>query len=280
MKRKKLLTLLGSICLIVVLAALLFPGCAREEVPVTPAPVVPAVEVYKWKFFTTQMQGIITGVYARKLIADLEEETGGRLQIEIFYPGEHPYGYGTIETPLRDNECQLMETMDHTYATMEPGLDLQTLPCLFPNIGVARKAYARALEEVIHPILEENWNTLRVVESWFGPQVIHGYEAYTSLESMKGQRIRTWGGKPIAMGVEAMGAIPVSVAFAEVASALQTRLVDSAITSVQGSYDAGWYDVVKNTTQLPVFNLASSTGVNKDALAELPLTCRQLFGMS
>ena len=36
MKRKRLLTSMGSICLIIVLAALLLPACAEEEAPVTP----------------------------------------------------------------------------------------------------------------------------------------------------------------------------------------------------------------------------------------------------
>lgn len=37
MKRKRLLTLIGSVCLILVLAALLIPGCAKEAAPTTPA---------------------------------------------------------------------------------------------------------------------------------------------------------------------------------------------------------------------------------------------------
>lgn len=41
MKKKRLLTLMGSICLALVLMALLLPACAKEEAPVTPAPARP-----------------------------------------------------------------------------------------------------------------------------------------------------------------------------------------------------------------------------------------------
>jgi hypothetical protein len=37
-KRKRLLTVVGSFCLIIVLVALFLPGCAEEEAPVTPTP--------------------------------------------------------------------------------------------------------------------------------------------------------------------------------------------------------------------------------------------------
>lgn len=41
MKKKRILTLMGSICLTLALVALLLPACAKEEVPVTPTPARP-----------------------------------------------------------------------------------------------------------------------------------------------------------------------------------------------------------------------------------------------
>jgi len=99
-KRKRLLTLAGSICLILVLAALLLPACAKPAPPPAPAPAPAppkpapapaptpkpeAPKVFEWKF-QSHWPAASTSYIPLKawLEDDLANLTDGRLKIEMF----------------------------------------------------------------------------------------------------------------------------------------------------------------------------------------------------
>lgn len=81
MKRKKLLTLVGSICLTLVLAALLLPACAEEEAPGEPA-APEEVEVLEWRFAGYTPAGGAWYKYGQlKFVELIEEYTMGRIEL-------------------------------------------------------------------------------------------------------------------------------------------------------------------------------------------------------
>jgi len=93
MKNRKLLTLVSSICLVLVLVALLLPACAKEEAPVTPAPASGLPEVH-WKIqslFPPPVEAFPgnLSVYGQGVrIAEMvKEKTNGKFVIEIYNPG-------------------------------------------------------------------------------------------------------------------------------------------------------------------------------------------------
>lgn len=95
--KKKLLIMIGSVCLILVLAALLLPACAKEEAPAAgPAVTAPTpAEVIHWKLQTSTNPLDPMGPYKYPFgmvwtfgWSDwLREVSNGRLDIEVIGPG-------------------------------------------------------------------------------------------------------------------------------------------------------------------------------------------------
>lgn len=128
MKRKRLLTLVGSICLILVLAALILPACAEEEAPVTPTPAEfevislditpPEVEAGETVSITVVVENIggSEGTYAVMLTVDgatVETKevaiTPGSSKVVTFSlvedaPGTYEIGIGELSSSLTVKE--------------------------------------------------------------------------------------------------------------------------------------------------------------------------------
>jgi len=96
MKKKRLLTLVGSICLVLVLVALLLPACAKEEAPVTPTPARPtpvapspaptpaAPTGFEWpKTLTVMCSAVGTSDHARwcGIASIMEKSTGMKVRV-------------------------------------------------------------------------------------------------------------------------------------------------------------------------------------------------------
>ena len=91
MKGKKLVTLIGSVCLILVFAAMPFmSACAPEEItpPEEEKPAPPPEEVFTWRiacaFGEADCDWYVNLKGAEKLI---EEGSGGRVQVEVYPAG-------------------------------------------------------------------------------------------------------------------------------------------------------------------------------------------------
>ena len=205
------------------------------------------------------------------ILSKAEEETNGRLKIEYFFSGEHPYKYGEIEKAGKRNEAQIIIS---TYGSMggnEPGFDFNYLPGLFPSHTVATAAIIRADKEVMMPILRDKWNLIRVHPPMLYPYLqLETKKPAVEEGSLVGQRIRV-SNKPANALVEALGGEPVFMGFGEVYSALQTGLVDGSVVSVDALYHAKWYEGGLSYVNLwDAIIGAATTYANRDALAELP----------
>ena len=107
MKRRKLLTVVGSVCLALILLTSLLAGCApdeEEEVVVTPEEeeeevvtpeeeeeeeeeeITPAIseEVFEWKMQTSSFPGHAGYMRSEKWVEMIKVATGGRLQITLY----------------------------------------------------------------------------------------------------------------------------------------------------------------------------------------------------
>lgn len=86
----------------------------------------------------------------------------------------------------------------------------------------------------------------------------------TSLDDMKGQRIRT-AGAVFTRFVEALGAEPVQMPSSELFEALNSGVIDATYSSIPDLKNAQLYDVVKDVTliRLGVFNAAATTNASQ-----------------
>ncbi len=121
---------------------------------------------------------------------------------------------------------------------------------LSPSASAAREA-ANAFFPVIAKHYESNYRIKLLAEWPFPPQVTFCKQEVKGLDSLRGRKVRTSTASQ-ADFVRAVGGIDINVAFGEVQSALQSGVVDCAITSTMSAYKAGWYEASRYYYSLPI----------------------------
>lgn len=230
MKGKGLLTLVGSVCLILVLAALSFmPACKAPSPAPAPSPVpapapapAPAPEVIKLNFSTLNSELYpITAIY-KGWIQDIEKGTGNRVKITPYFGQTLVSGkeaYQGVVDGVADIVEACLSYSPGRFPVMEV-LDLPGYPSPDPRIttNVAWDLYQHfqpAELNDVHVLFIHN----------FAPMVIMTRDKrITRLEDLKGLRIRGTGTSKTV--TEALGATPVSVPFMETYDLLAKGTLD------------------------------------------------------
>jgi TRAP-type transport system periplasmic protein len=158
-----------------------------------------------------------------------------------------------------------------------PIIEAVDLPGLYADLETAIKAHEKFI-----PAFQKYEDKVGgvVLGIYLWPhQVIWSRKPIRSLDDMKGLKVRVYGTAQTEF-LKALGAVPVSVAFAEVYTALERGTVDAAITGTYSGYALKWYEVSKYMVEM---NLGPVTGllvISKrswdKASKELQATLRQM----
>jgi len=108
----------------------------------------------------------------------------------------------------------------------------------------------------------------------FQAQVLFCRNELKGLADLKGRKIRT-GGASQADFVTYFGASGISMAFGEVHQALQTGVIDCAITGTLGGYKAKWYEGTKFLYPLPINWGAGMSAINLNSWKKLDAPTQQ-----
>ncbi len=261
MKRKRLLTLLGSVCLVLVLAALLLPACAEE------APEVEGPEKFEWRFQSLYGPGAHTS--NKQIIDRVAELTNGGLTIEEFFDGEIvPYdevvqatGKGTVEISnggiYSSGIDPALYGTQLSFSQRDPATDAWTLLNGSPFSELVREMYA-------------NHNCFYVGATEYGPlPYICSNVPIRTLDDWKGVKIRTAG--PSVKIFEALGAATCWMPGSEVYGALLMGTVDAASWTCECVEEMHWNEVMDYLI-LPAFveHGCDTILVNQDAWNSLP----------
>jgi TRAP-type C4-dicarboxylate transport system substrate-binding protein len=90
----------------------------------------------------------------------------------------------------------------------------------------------------------------------------------TSLDDIAGKKVRVYT-KSMSQAIEALGGVPTNVPFGEVIPALQTGVVDCAITSTYAGNTAGWAEVTDSLFTLPMGSGISFYAFNRKTWEKL-----------
>lgn len=132
----------------------------------------------------------------------------------------------------------------------DPKNEAMDLAGLSPNMATARKV-SDAYRPVMEKLFKDKYN-VKLLGIWpLGAQVFYCKSPINSLADLKGKKVRT-GNRTLAEFVQAFGGTGVTLAFGEVPQAMQTGVVDCAITGTLSGYSAKWYEVSNYLYVLPV----------------------------
>ncbi len=248
------------------------PTRAATAAPaVTPTPG----KVYKWKYALPTARAVYP--YFEPWLEEMQEKSGGRIQITVLEQGQHPYGPADLLPAVRDRLVD-MGYNSMTYASSaEPIVEGLDLPMLLE--GGPAEEWAWILEQVRGKLLDEpmaRWNTIALTPFGYAGWGLLGPRLIKTLDDMKGLKFRTVGKSQTAM-IEAMGGTPVSLAWADVYPGLQRGVIDGLPMVTQAAYDAKLYEVIKFDTRLAFAHFLGWNLINKQAFEELPADLQKMM---
>ncbi len=247
MKTKKLLLLVGSVCLALVLVVPFVGACA---VPTAPAPTAPAItaptaEVLKWRMTVISARGKSEWLGFRFMADAIEEMSGGRIEIEVYGGAElmpSKEVYGGVSEGVID-----LATDDGGYGVDRTGGVSGFTTCL-PYISKTIKdihvfLYETGAFELIQEVyMRDNVYYIRG-GSTSPAQLLTNFPVY-SVDDLEGRTLRA-----IGTMAEVMAEAEMAVTYfppKEIYGALERGLIESVIyAGLAAEYERGFHEVTK-----------------------------------
>lgn len=154
----------------------------------------------------------------------------------------------------------------------EPELNGIDLPVLNPDLDTLRRSLALWRPRIRRLLLERYGVELLAVYT-YPAQVIFCREAYARLDDLSGRRIRV---SSVGQGelLEALGAIPMVIPFAEIMPALRGRVVDCVLTGSLPAHALGLPAVATHVSRQAISWGVTVFGANRDVWLGLPAAVR------
>jgi len=228
-----------------------------------------AQEVTKWKWMTPLIRPSVQVSTYFEMCKRISERSGGRLVVEPYVFGEHPYKGSDMLGAVRDGLVQMGNTEDVYISSVEPSLAVMMVPFMYKNVDHAKKVLEKMIPEVLEPLLNEKYNATLTTNLLITGECVHAKSLLNSFDALKGQKIRVWG-KETGDTISLLGGTPVTVAYGELYTAIQRGTIDGAMTSMDGAYSSKIHEVAKFVTWWDFAFPWEFTFVNRDALKKLP----------
>jgi len=180
-------------------------------------------------------------------------------------------GPGDVFRMLGDGVFDVAMTVGDYAVSDAPALEGLDVPLIATDAATAKKM-VDAARPLVEDIFREKFNSKVLAIAPYPPQVVFCNAEISSLEDLKGKKIRG-SGRMTTKFMEALGAEGVNISFGEVPGALQRGVVDCAITGAGSGYNAGWWEVTTHLMTLPLggwdpvvtaINLDSWNKLNKE----------------
>ena len=169
----------------------------------------------------------------QKFVDEIAKDSGGKLKITVHSNGSL-FKANEIKRAIQSGQAQIGEVIISGLANEDPIYALDTVPFLATSYADAERLW-KASRPAVEARLAKNGIKLLYAVPW-PPQGIYSKTALTSLNDLKGVKIRSYS-PTVARMIELMGAQPVTVQAADLTQALATGVVSANITSSSTGYD-------------------------------------------
>jgi TRAP-type C4-dicarboxylate transport system substrate-binding protein len=197
--------------------------------------------------FTLKLMGINRTLDPWKLFEEwaqsVEKRTNGRVKFEFTSLPE--LGLGGAETirVIKTGIVDVAEVYGGYVAGELPMLEILEIPGIFPDPETAKKAIL-AWKPHEAKILEERANAVLLAMAVYPDQAIFSKRPVRTLGDFKGLKTRVHS-VALASLVAGLEGEPLTVAFAEVYTALERGTLDGAITGTKPGLGLRWYEVAQ-----------------------------------
>lgn len=227
MLTKHLQKWLAAAVIPVALLAMLIP--ARSSLAASPTPASPVtVGKISWNWNDTGGEQSSTGDWTKYFFNQVSTASGTNMQFKVFWMGSL-YPAPAYLRSAKDNLFPAGGIMDSFVAADIPDLQLASLPMLMPKPQDADKVLTQ-VRPTLDKIFLSKWNSVVLTAFPVAPQELWTNKPVASLKDLKGLKIRVQTAEQ-SDWVRAIGAVPVTVSYAEIYTALQRGTIDGVITA-------------------------------------------------
>ena len=271
-KHLKLVLFLGMA--LVFIASLV--ACAAPEPAPAPAPattpastLVPedTMQPQKWDCMM-YMAGLTTynDIQLQGAFDRIKERTDGLLDIRLTPHGALPIKESEWGRAVAKGELEMCQFSGEYNAGDYPILGVLDVPFLYTN-----KLEKRLVWETARPILQAYFEEEGIHCLSYIPQSGQSFCANqpVDLMNLNGLKVRSYSVMTAKM-IEAMGGVPVPIAWPEAYTALERGVADALLTGTEAIYNAKIHEVVPYSYDVGLLNGVYTLAVNKELWDMLP----------
>ena len=191
-----------------------------------------------------------TTLAAQQFIDKLEELTGGKVKVVHHHSGALG-GEREVGQQVQLGTVDFSPMTTAPLSTLVQEMSVFQLPYIFRDYQHVYAALdgSDTLRVYYDPILDKKG--LKLVGFFAaGYRGIYGHFPINSVADVKGKKIRVQEDKILVATFKALGMISTPIAFPEVATALQTKVIDSAEGGINTFYHNKFYDIVKHVADV------------------------------
>jgi tripartite ATP-independent transporter DctP family solute receptor len=209
-----------------------------------------------------------TSQAAQQFIDKLAELSGGRLKVTHHHSGSLG-GEREVAQQIQLGAVEFGPITTAPLSTLVPEASVFQLPYIFRDYDHMFKALdgSDTLTRYYEGVLDKKGLKL-VGFIAAGYRGIYGHGAINSLADVKGKKVRVQEDKILVATFKALGMISTPIAFPEVATALQTKVIDYAEGGINTYYHNKFYDIVKNVADVRHTHQAVALIMSKAAWAK------------
>ena len=210
------------------------------------------------------------GVAAQEFADQLNEKSGGELEVKVFFDGSLYGGDATAAvTTMQDGGLDMLCLATSWYASFDDSFNMINIPYLFKSVD-AEQAYLN--DEASKPM----WDAVegmgvKFLAAWTRSfrMTTNNIRPITKPEDFEGIKLRTPGNQIYQEFFGACGANVTPMSFSEVYTALQTNTIDGQENPADVPFSASFYEVQKYLSATNHIGEAWVVGMNPDKFAEL-----------
>ncbi len=191
-----------------------------------------------------------TTLTAQQFADKLAELTQGKVKVVHHHSGVLG-GEREVAQQVQLGTVDLTPVTTAPLSTLVPEMSMFQLPYLFRDYQHVYAALdgSDTIRKFYEPVLDRKGFKL-VAFIAAGYRGIYGHYPINSIADVKGKKVRVQEDKILVATFRALGMIPTAIAFPEVATSLQTKVIDFAEGGINTFYHNKFYDIVKHVADV------------------------------
>lgn len=264
--RKKTFILLAIVCFTLMISMATFStACSKTESTATTSTTASS-EVFNLKWAVDFTADSDSGKMVGTLAKMIDEYTGGRVKIEVFYSETLGKSADQLDM-LNGGVCDIASINVGTFAN-----DLPMIVGLKQPMVVSNRAMAQNLAWELYyaGYFDKELAPYKVLSFWGTPACNFFFNSdVRTAADFKGQKIRA-ADPTILEFIEALGGTPVSMPGPDVFMALDRGTLDGATTGYEFAYAQKWYEITKYVSVTGMYGGCNEDLMNRDTWNSLP----------